>query len=289
MPNLKEVRTRIKSVSSTQQITKAMKVVSAAKLRKAQDAIIQIRPYSNKLSQILSNLSSNLDDEIISAYSSEREIKKVLIVVITSNRGLCGGFNASVIKNVIKKIDGDYKGKIVDLICIGKKGTDFFIKRTNKILTSNSELFNNILFEPVAEIASEMMNKFLLGTYDRIEIAHNQFKNAGVQTVVSEQFLPIPKSISSQKNKKISDYIFEPSKEFIVRELIPKSLKTQLYRAILDSNAGEHGARMTAMDKATENASELLKDLKLTYNKARQAAITKEILEIVSGAEALAG
>ena len=292
MANLKEVRIRITSVISTQQITKAMKMVSAAKLRKAQEAIIRMRPYANKLSEILSNLSANVDDESANKFSNEREVKKVLLVSITSNRGLCGGFNSNVVKSVNNLLSEKYSTQHangnVHLLCIGKKGHDVLSKKGIKVIAEHNDIFNNVEFETVAKVAETLMKKYLDGDYDKVEIIYNQFKNAGVQILKNEQFLPIPKAESlDNSNKFLANYIFEPTQELILQELIPKSLKTQLFKAILDSIASEHGARMTAMDNATENASELLKELRLTYNKARQAAITTEILEISSGAEAL--
>ncbi|MBN4052137.1 ATP synthase F1 subunit gamma [Sphingobacteriaceae bacterium AH-315-L07] len=292
MANLKEVRIRITSVISTQQITKAMKMVSAAKLRRAQEAIVQMRPYANKLSEIFSNLSANIDDESANKFSNEREVNKVLLVSITSNRGLCGGFNSNVIKSVNNLLSDKYASQHangnVHLLCIGKKGHDVLSKKGIKVIAEHNDIYNKVEFESVAIVAETIMDQYLDGDYDKVEIIYNQFKNAGVQILKNEQFLPIPKAESSEKNGFSANYIFEPTQEFIVQELIPKSLKTQLFKAILDSIASEHGARMTAMDNATENASELLKELRLTYNKARQAAITTEILEISSGAEALA-
>ncbi|PCH65135.1 MAG: ATP synthase F1 subunit gamma [Bacteroidetes bacterium] len=283
---------RITSVISTQQITKAMKMVSAAKLRRAQEAIVQMRPYANKLSEIFSNLSANIDDESANKFSNEREVNKVLLVSITSNRGLCGGFNSNVIKSVNNLLSDKYASQHangnVHLLCIGKKGHDVLSKKGIKVIAEHNDIYNKVEFESVAIVAETIMDQYLDGDYDKVEIIYNQFKNAGVQILKNEQFLPIPKAESSEKNGFSANYIFEPTQEFIVQELIPKSLKTQLFKAILDSIASEHGARMTAMDNATENASELLKELRLTYNKARQAAITTEILEISSGAEALA-
>ncbi|HVA97482.1 MAG TPA: ATP synthase F1 subunit gamma [Bacteroidia bacterium] len=296
MASLKEVRNRITSVSSTQQITSAMKMVSAAKLRRAQDAIVQMRPYADKLKEILENLSSSLGSSD-SAFSKKREVKKVLLVVITSNRGLCGGFNANVIKRTVRLANNEYKNHKVSLLCIGKKGTDFFKKNNYPFFDGTlakeiSSLFDHVTFEHIAPIAEATMNAFLASEFDKVELIYNQFKNAAVQVTVTEQFLPVMPAEtlhSTSKKKHITDYIFEPDKEFIVKDLIPRSLKTQFYKAILDSHASEHGARMTAMHKATDNAKDILRNLKLTYNKARQAAITNEILEIVGGAEALKG
>ena len=295
MASLKEVRIRIASVSSTQQITKAMKMVSAAKLRKAQDAIIQMRPYAAKLKEILSNLSENLDSSAGGAYSKARPAKKILIVAITSNRGLCGGFNANVIREINKKLINEYAAQAkegnVKIIAIGKKASDYFSKKANMFDGQYNSVYANLNFEHVSPIAEKIMKDFADGVYDKVEIVYNQFKNAAVQNVVTEYYLPIqpPAKDKSQKSKKVNDYIYEPNKEEIVNELIPKSLKITLYKTLLESHAGEHGARMTSMNKATDNAQELLKALKLSYNKARQAAITGEILEIVGGAEALKG
>ena len=285
MANLKEIRNRITSVSSTMQITSAMKMVSAAKLKKAQDAITAMRPYAEKLTELLQNLSATLEGEVGGSYTTQREVKKVLVVAITSNRGLCGAFNTNVIKEV-KNTTGKYKGAQVDVLAIGKKGNDV-LKKTHNIIDNQSAIFDTLTFDNVATVASLITEKFTSGEYDRVELVYNQFKNAATQTVQTEQFLPLA---PIAKGEAVSgDYIFEPSKEEIVMTLIPKSLKTQLYKAIRDSFASEHGARMTAMHKATDNATELRNQLKLTYNKARQAAITGEILEIVGGAEALKG
>jgi F-type H+-transporting ATPase subunit gamma len=284
MANLKEIRNRITSVSSTMQITSAMKMVSAAKLKKAQDAITAMRPYADKLTELLQGLSATLDADSGSKFSKQREVKNVLIVPITSNRGLCGAFNSNIIKQTQQLISNDYAGKKVSIFAIGKKGNDAFAKK--KIVVSNeSSVFDDLTFENVADIAQVLMHKFLSGEYDKIVIVYNKFKNAATQEVMTEQFLPI---VPAQQVANVNlDYIFEPSKVEIVEQLIPKSLKTQLYKGIRDSFASEHGARMTAMHKATDNATELRDQLKLTYNKARQAAITNEILEIVGGAEAL--
>jgi F-type H+-transporting ATPase subunit gamma len=286
MANLKEIRNRITSVSSTMQITSAMKMVSAAKLKKAQDAITAMRPYAEKLTELLQNLSSTLDGEVGGSYTKQREINKVLIVAITSNRGLCGAFNTNVIKQA-KVVADSYNGKQVDIFAIGKKGNDILVK-TNKVIENHSDIYDNLTFDNVATIANVLTDKFISGEYDKIEVVYNQFKNAATQIVQTEQFLPLA-AVKSDKPTSTGDYIFEPSKEEIVETLIPKMLKTQLYKSIRDSFASEHGARMTAMHKATDNATELRNQLKLTYNKARQAAITNEILEIVGGAEALKG
>jgi F-type H+-transporting ATPase subunit gamma len=286
MANLKEIRNRITSVSSTMQITSAMKMVSAAKLKKAQDAITAMRPYAEKLTELLQNLSATLDGDVGGEFTTQREIKKVLLVAITSNRGLCGAFNTNVIKE-IKSRSEFYTGKQVDVFAIGKKGNDV-LSKTLSVVDNQSAVFDSLTFENVAKIAQTLTDKFTSGEYDKIELVYNQFKNAATQIVQTEQFLPLA-PIKSDKPASTGDYIFEPSKEEIVLTLIPKSLKTQLYKGIRDSFASEHGARMTAMHKATDNATELRNQLKLTYNKARQAAITNEILEIVGGAEALKG
>lgn len=286
MANLKEIRNRITSVSSTMQITSAMKMVSAAKLKKAQDAITAMRPYAEKLTELLQNLSATLDNKNGGAFAEQREINKVLIVVITSNRGLCGAFNTNVLKQV-KILQENYTGKKVDILAIGKKGNDS-LRKTCTIIGNQSEVFDKLTFENTALVAEELMDKFVNEEYDKIELVYNHFKNAGTQIVKTEQFLPlVPQEESKSDNNIPVDYIFEPSKEKIILSLIPLSLKTQLYKAVRDSFAAEHGARMTAMHKATDNATALRNQLKLTYNKARQAAITNEILEIVGGAEAL--
>ncbi len=292
MASLKEIRTRITSVSSTRQITSAMKMVSAARLRKAQDAILQLRPYANKLQEILSDISASLDNNDDNVYGVERNPEKVLIVAISSNRGLCGGFNAAISKKVVQLIEEEYPEQFaagkVDIITFGKKAGDLLRFRKYKIKEAHPEVFDELDFEHVAPYVENLMERYLSGEFDRIDIVYNQFKNAASQILTREQFLPIPPPAEkkAQKENK-SEYLFEPSKHFIVNELIPRSLKTQFYKALLDSNAAEHGARMTAMHKATDNATELIRELKLHYNKARQAAITNEILEVVGGAEAL--
>lgn len=292
MPNLKEVRIRIASVNSTQQITKAMKMVSAAKLRRAQNAIQQLRPYANKLRDILENLSSSLESSDGGQFATVRPVEKVLIVAISSNRGLAGAFNANVIRSVNRMLGDTYREQAkagnVKVLCIGKKGSDFFSKNSNIYLGHHNNLYSDLTFVNTSAIAEGIMKDFTAGKYDRVVLVYNQFKNAAVQILMNEQLLPIQPPTSTSIKKK-NDYIFEPSKQEIVLELIPKSIKTQLYKAVLDSHASEHGARMTAMNKATDNAGELLKGLRLSYNKARQAAITNEILEIVAGAEALNG
>ena len=295
MASLKEVRNRITSVSSTQQITNAMKMVSAAKLRRAQDAILRLRPYAEKLQEILGNLSTSAENAESGVYTAQREPKKVLMVVISSNRGLAGAFNANVMKEALKIVNTRYASQLaegnVSWMSIGKKSGDIITKSQFNLLSSHNELFDGLSFEKVSLLAQRIMDGFVAKEFDRVEIVYNRFKNAAVQILTTEQFLPVPPPVASSEGTKSQsfDYIFEPDQQTIVEELIPKSLKTQLYKAILDSFAAEHGARMTAMNKATDNARELLKELRLTYNKARQASITNEILEIVGGAEALNG
>lgn len=290
MANLKEIRLRITSVNSTMQITSAMKMVSAAKLKRAQDAITRMRPYALKLQEILSNVSSTLDGND-GTYSAQREVKNVLIVAITSNRGLCGGFNNNVIKQVRSSIKQEFAGANVKVVSLGKKAYDAYRKTEHHYDEGFGEtpysIFDALTFNNVSAIAEELMGQFASGKWDKVVLVYNRFRNAAVQQVMNEQFLPV-KPVEGASNTKV-DYIYEPSKEQILEELIPRSLKVQLYKAILDSNAGEQGARMTAMHKATDNAGELVKELKLTYNKARQASITGEILEIVAGAESLKG
>ena len=287
MANLKEIRNRITSVGSTMQITSAMKMVSAAKLKKAQDAITAMRPYSEKLTELLQNLSATLDGDVGSKYSDQREVNKVLIVAITSNRGLAGAFNSNIFKEAKLLAKEAYAGKAVDYFTIGKKGNDI-LKKTGNVIENNNAIFDHLSYESTSEIAETLMELFAKSEYDKIVLVYNNFKNAATQIVMNEQFLPILPPKASE-TKVSTDHIFEPSKVKIVEELIPKSLKTQLFKALRDSVASEHGARMTAMHKATDNATELRDALKLQYNKARQAAITNEILEIVGGAEALAG
>jgi F-type H+-transporting ATPase subunit gamma len=294
MANLKEVRNRIVSVQSTQQITSAMKMVSAAKLRRAQDAIVQMRPYAEKLKDILSNVSGSVDSSEGGSYASQRDPKKVLIVMITSNRGLAGAFNTNVLKATRVLTEEKYASQMksgnVTFMAIGKKASDYISKNKLPMLANHNELFDHLKFEFVAPVAQRIMDGFMNKEFDRVELVYNAFRNAAVQIPTTEQFLPVvpPAEQAGTKSKSI-DYIFEPNKQQIVTELIPKSLKIQLYKALLDSHAAEHGARMTAMNKATDNAKDLIKELKLSYNKARQAAITNEILEIVGGAEALKG
>ncbi len=286
MANLKEIRNRISSVGSTMQITSAMKMVSAAKLKKAQDAITAMRPYAEKLTELLQNLSATLDSDTGSKFSDQREVNRILIVAITSNRGLAGAFNSNIIKESKVFATETYAGKEVDFYTLGKKGNDL-LSKSNTVVVNNNAIFDDLTFESTSEIAEALMDLFAQGKYDKIVLLYNNFKNAATQIVKSEQYLPILPPESSETAS--ADYIFEPSKADIVEGLIPKSLKTQLFKALRDSVASEHGARMTAMHKATDNATELRDSLTLQYNKARQAAITNEILEIVGGAEALEG
>ena len=285
MANLKEIRNRISSVGSTMQITSAMKMVSAAKLKRAQDAILQMRPYANKLTELLVNLSSSLDSSEGGDFSVNREIKNVLLIPITSNRGLCGGFNANIIKQTVSLIKETYSDKTVSVLSIGKKSSEYFRNNNYNVISSHDDIFSDLTYDSVAKIAEDVMQSYLDLKYDKVILVYNQFKNAATQNVMSENYLPVESP--EEEGAVIGDYIFEPEKKEIIEQLIPKSLKTQLFKAVLDSHASEHGARMTAMHKATDNASELKKDLTLSYNKARQAAITAEILEIVGGAEAL--
>ena len=285
MANLKEIRNRIASVSSTMQITSAMKMVSAAKLKKAQDAITMMRPYSSTLKQLIQNLSSSLDGDSQNPYSDIRSKKSILLVSITSNRGLCGAFNTNIIKRTKQLAGEDYKDKKVSLMTIGKKGSEI-LSKTGKVVSSHDNLFDNLNYNDVGKIAQLVMDDFEEKIYDEVVLIYNRFKNAATQIVQVEPFLPIIPSEKTETSSR-TDYIFEPSQAEIVNELLPKSLKIQLFKALRDSFASEHGARMTAMHKATDNATDLRDQLKLTYNKARQAAITNEILEIVGGAEAL--
>ncbi len=292
MAGLKEIRTRIASVKTTRQVTSAMKMVSAAKLKKAQDAILQIRPYAEKLHQILTSLSANLENVEESGYTQQREVKKVLIVLLSSNRGLCGGFNSNISKKAVELVQSKYSKQMhlnqVDFICVGKQGERQMKHRGMHVTGNKNELFDNLFFENVSELATVLMKSFSDRQYDRIEIVYNQFRNAAVQIQTVEQFLPVEIDEEMEARRGVNyDFIYEPSEEEIIKELIPRSLKIQLYKAMLDSNAAEHGARMSAMHQATDNATELLGDLTLQYNKARQAAITGEILEIVGGAEVL--
>ena len=288
MANLKELRNRISTVSSTMQITSAMKMVSAAKLKRAQDAITQMRPYAQKLEEILMNVSATLDaSEGVYSRQSE-QVKKVLLVTISSNRGLAGAFNANIMKKALAEIKA-HPERQYEVLSIGKKTYDLLSRKGEKVIGHHNSLYDDITFENVSTIAESLMEKFANGEYDQIQLIYNQFKNAAVQRVQLEQMLPVREIQKDEHSGQLADYIYEPSKEEILEDLIPKSLKTQLFKAVLDSHASEHGARMTAMHKATDNASELRKQLKLSYNKARQAAITNEILEIVGGAEALNG
>jgi F-type H+-transporting ATPase subunit gamma len=296
MASLKEVRSRIQSVSSTQQITKAMKMVAAAKLRRAQDNIIRMRPYAQRLTSILANLTRTTTDEVVSEYGEAREVRRVLIIAITSDRGLAGAFNTNVFKGVNALIAARYASLPVgniSVMAIGKKAHDYYGRR-NMLVGNYTHVFAKLSFDTVRVAAEEAMRGFTEGTYDEVVMVYNEFKNVATQVVQAEQLLPlVPTEVpantpSANEPNNSVDYIFEPSKEDIIKTLIPQSLKIQLYKAVLESNASEHGARMTAMDKATDNAGELLKSLKLTYNRTRQAAITTEILEIVGGAEALA-
>lgn len=288
MANLKDIRSRINSVGSTMQITNAMKMVSAAKLKRAQDAITAMRPYSQKLTELLQDLSASMEGDSGSAFAKPRKVKNVLVVLITSNRGLAGGFNSNAIKKARELTETTYLGRNVDYLTIGKKGDDI-LSKSDYVILNNNEIFDNLSFETTSEIAEYLMGLFVDGTYDKIDLVYNSFRNAATQVVLAETFLPIENQPSNIDKEVELDYIYEPSKLEIINELIPKSLKTQLFKAIRDSVASEHGARMTAMHKATDNAQEMRDDLVLQYNKARQAAITAEILEIVGGAEALAG
>lgn len=296
--NLKEVRERISSVINTQQITKAMKMVSAAKLRKAQQAVVQIRPYSNKLNEMLSNILANTEGAYSSTFGTERSVNRALIVVITSDKGLCGAFNTNIIKAAQALIHGKYadvhsRGGL-ELFCIGKRGHDYFKKRFDGHINNDYlDLFSDLSFYSAAMISGLLMDAYSRGTYDAIDVAYGQFKNAGVQICTSEPYLPVPKpeeiTIEKGATKYEANYIFQPSEEYLLKELVPSILKTQFYRFLLDNLASEHGARMTAMDKATENANDLLKELRINYNKARQEAITRELSEIVGGVAALEG
>jgi F-type H+-transporting ATPase subunit gamma len=292
MAGLKEIRTRIASVKTTRQVTSAMKMVSAAKLKKAQDAIMQIRPYADKLHNILTSLSASLENAEDSVYTQSRECKRVLIVLITSNRGLCGGFNSNISKKagelVYKKYSQQLQQGNVEVLAIGKQGEQQVKHFKLNVIANENSLYESLTFENVSAIATGMMQGFANGDYDCVELVYNQFKNAAVQIATAEKFLPVEMEEGEEENTNF-DFIYEPSKENIIQELIPRSLKIQFYKALLDSHAAEHGARMTAMHQATDNATDILKGLTLQYNKARQATITNEILEIVSGAEALKG
>ncbi len=290
MASLKEVRNRIVSVNSTMQITRAMKMVSAAKLRRAQDKIVQMRPYANKLNQLIAQVSAGTEVGSSNPYTQEREVKNVLVIIVTSDRGLCGAFNSNVIKAATAYIEENYavqneKGNVT-IMPLGKKGAEAFARKGYKLEKEHSDIFSRLSFDVAREAAEKVMASFSDGIYDEVVLVYNEFKNVATQIIRSDKFLPLVKDAKEETVASI-DYIFEPSEEEIILELIPKSIKLQLFKAVLDSNASEHGARMTAMDKATENGGDLLKDLKIEYNRSRQAAITKEILEIVGGAEAL--
>lgn len=289
---LKEVRNRIKSVTSTQQITKAMKMVSAAKLRRAQDAIIQMRPYASKLQEMLSNIVSSASADMEMPLAEERPAERILLIPITSDRGLCGAYNANIIKLTRQLIADKYVAQHsknqVTILPIGKKGYEYFLRYGYKVDDRFWDMFTNLTFDHVREAALYAREAFLRKEYDRVELIYSQFKNAATQAFITEPYLPIPR-ITSEENAKNSDYIYEPNREVLIQELMPKILNTQVFKAILDAHASEHGARMTAMDKASENANELLRSLKISYNRARQAAITTELTEIVSGAAALQG
>lgn len=289
MAGIKEIRNRIASVASTQKITSAMKMVSAAKLRKAQQAVLQMRPYSDKLQEILQNVSNGLESNEGNPYSVVRPQNKVLIVAVASNSGLCGGFNSSIGKTVVTLAQNDYAGCNVEVFAIGKKVADSMKSKGIVPQKVFAEIFDKLTYDESTKISSELMESFASGAYDKIVVVYNKFKNAATQIITTSQYLPIEQTESSTSKKINYDYIFEPNKEYIVNELIPKSLRTQFYNVLLESFASEHGARMTAMHKATDNASELLKELRIEYNKARQAAITNELNEIVSGANALKG
>ncbi len=293
MANLKEIRTRITSVKTTRQVTSAMKMVSAAKLKKAQDAILQIRPYAEKLSELLSSLSTNLENADNSVYTVQRAPERVLLVLISSNRGLCGGFNSYISKRAIMLAKTTYSKQLksgnLDFLVIGKQGGKILRSYQMPSSADVNHLFDELTFEQVSRVAQMVMDGFVSGKYDRVELVYNKFINAAVQEQVNEQFLPVLPNAEDLKKRMNLDYIFEPSLENIVEELIPRSLKIQFYKALLDSHAAEHGARMTAMHKATDNATDLINELTLNFNKARQAAITNAILEVTNGAEALNG
>lgn len=289
MANLKEVKQRINSVISTQQITKAMKMVSAAKLRRAQDKIIQMRPFSQKLTTILNNVSAASEGATDLVYAQKREVKKVLLVPVTSDKGLCGAFNTNVIKATNLAIREQFSGVEVTIMPIGKKSFEYYRKTKYSLIDQYSTLFQDLSIDAIRVAANHAMDAFVAGEFDQVFLVFNEFKNVATQIIRTEQFLPMAPAESAAVSTTETDYILEPSREYIIEELVPKALRVQFYKAILESNASEHGARMTAMDKATENAGDLLKELKLMYNRTRQAAITNEILEIVAGAEALGG
>jgi F-type H+-transporting ATPase subunit gamma len=291
MANLKEVKQRITSVSSTQQITKAMKMVAAAKLRKAQDKILKMRPFSKKLTAILNDVISSMGGELKISYAEQRELQNILLIPMTSDKGLCGAFNSNVMKMTNGLMEGEFKGKNITILPLGKKSFEFYSKRGFNVIPDYFEIFNNVTFDAVRTIATFVMESYTTKKFDKVVLVYNHFRNVATQDVIAEQFLPMGNMASSTEgvDNFQSDYILEPSKEYIIEELVPSALKTQLYKAVLESNASEHGARMTSMDKATENANDLLKELKLLYNRSRQASITGEILEIVAGANALEG
>lgn len=294
MPSLKEVRTRIESVNSTRQITSAMKMVAASKLRKSQNAILTMRPYASKLRDLMGNLAMHMGDSKMAKYAAMRKAEKILLVPVTSNRGLCGAFNTSIIRYTVKLAEEKYSSQLnqnnVSVYCIGKKAADFFKKFHFNYLEGETHVFDQLSFENVTPVAEKLMNLFENKSFDKIVFVYNQFRTAGSQSIIEEQLLPLEMPVKHTDDHKIDEveYIFEPDQHQILEQLVPKTIKMQVYKMILDSFASEHGARMIAMHKATDNASEMLKELKLTYNKARQAAITKEILEIVGGADALA-
>jgi F-type H+-transporting ATPase subunit gamma len=289
MANLKEVKQRITSVVSTQQITKAMKMVSAAKLRRAQDKIIMMRPFSKKLTAILNNVASASEGDVDLIYAEKREMKKVLLIAITSDKGLCGAFNTNVLKATSAAIAGQFAGAEITVMPVGKKSFEFFKKSKYPLIEEFQGLFHDLSIDKIRDAANYAMNAFVKGEFDHVVLVFNEFKNVATQVVRTEQFLPMASEEIKGEKAPETDYLLEPSRKFIIQELVPKALRVQFYKAILESNASEHGARMTAMDKATENAGELLKELRLLYNRSRQAAITNEILEIVSGANALGG
>jgi F-type H+-transporting ATPase subunit gamma len=289
MANLKEVKQRINSVSSTQQITRAMKMVAAAKLRRAQDRILKMRPYSQKLTAILDEVVASMGGELEIVYAEKRPVQKVLIVAMTSDKGLCGAFNSNILKTTSGLVSNEYKGKDVTVLPLGKKAYEFFTRRDFKVKVDFFEIFKDVKYEEVRNIAAFAMDGFIKREFDEVVLVYNHFRNVATQDITVEQFLPMGSLSPSGAEAKQTDYILEPSKEYVVQDLVPTALKTQFYKAVLESNASEHGARMTSMDKATENAAELLKELKLMYNRTRQAAITSEILEIVAGANALEG
>ncbi|WP_373494232.1 ATP synthase F1 subunit gamma [Aquiflexum sp.] len=289
MANLKEVKQRITSVTSTQQITRAMKMVAAAKLRRAQDRILKMRPYSQKLTLILNDVISGMGDELEVVYAEQRPVQNVLVVVMTSDKGLCGAFNSNAIKAGVQLVEKEFKDSNVTILPLGKKAFEYFSKKKYQVNSGYYGIFSDVNYDDVREIALYAMDSFASKKFDRVMLVYNHFRNVAVQDLTIEQFLPMgvnPEEAISVSN---TDYILEPSKEYVVQELVPTALKTQFFKAVLESNASEHGARMTSMDKATENAGDLLKDLKLLYNRSRQAAITNEILEIVAGANALEG